>query len=118
VREEGKGEEGGEEEGRWRKEGREGQAPLLLVGGGVGSSLSTPSPSFVHACCVHTCCCCWEGGFVVGTHCCAWVWCGGLVVVIWSLLVWAVVVGGHGMSVGDRCERLSPFAMVLCDDER
>jgi hypothetical protein len=53
----------------------------------------------------------------VGARCCAWVWCGGLVVVIWSSLAWAVVVGGCGMSVGDRCEQLSPLAVVLCDDD-
>jgi hypothetical protein len=49
----------------------------------------------------------------------------GLVVIVcgWflpclSLLAWAVIVGGRGMSVGDGCGWLLPFAVVLCDDEQ
>jgi hypothetical protein len=122
----GGGRKGGGRKGGGRKgeEGREGgtgngmgQAPSLFVGGGAGLSLSMPSPSFVRARCVHTRCCCWEGGFVVDARCCAWVWCGGLVMVVWSSLAGAVVVGGHGMSAGIVVS-LSLFAVVLCDDER
>jgi hypothetical protein len=96
VREEGGEEEGRGVEGRGGKE--MGEAPSSFVGGRVGLSLSMPSPSCVCTCCMHTRCCCWEGGIMVGARRCAWVWCGGLVMVVWGSLVWAVVVGGHGMS--------------------
>jgi hypothetical protein len=76
-------------------------------------SLSTPLPSFVHAHCY-----CWEGGFVVGACCCAWVWCGGWLWpfrVRWCGQLWVVMACWQGIIVSSCCH--SPWCRVMTNNE-